>query len=69
MLLSSCRVENLFSEIQFIQDFAGSTLLTEEYGFLLTELKVCQCACDYNHFPTMMGAQRDAITLMMQATG
>ena len=66
MLLSSCRVENLFSEIQFIQDFAGSTLLTEEYGFLLTELKVCQCACDYkfscsNHFQTMMGAQKDAI--------
>ena len=36
-----CRVENLYSEIQFIQDFAGTTLLTEEYGFLLTQLKVC----------------------------
>ena len=31
----------LSSEIQFISDFAGSVLRTEEYGYLLTELKVC----------------------------
>ena len=36
----NCRVTNLCSEIQFIQDFAGTTLLTEEYGFLMTVLKV-----------------------------
>ncbi len=33
-------VPNLFSEIQYTQDFAGKTLLTEEYGFLLSLLKV-----------------------------
>ena len=30
----------LSSEIRFISDFAGSVLHTEEYGYLLTELKV-----------------------------
>ncbi|CAI8019862.1 hypothetical protein GBAR_LOCUS11904, partial [Geodia barretti] len=31
----------LSSEIRFISDFAGSVLHTEEYGYLLTELKGC----------------------------
>ena len=40
--LHHCRVHVtcLYSEIQFIQDFAGSVLNSEEYGYLLTQLKV-----------------------------
>ena len=40
--LYHCRahVTCLYSEIQFIQDFAGSVLNSEEYGYLLTQLKV-----------------------------
>ena len=33
-------MNHLGSEIEFISDFAGSVLHTEEYGYLLTELKV-----------------------------
>ncbi len=36
----SCRLENLCSEIQFIQDFAGTYLLTGKDGFLLGKLQV-----------------------------
>ena len=40
--LHHCRVHVtcLYSVIQFIQDFAGSVLNSEEYGYLLTQLKV-----------------------------
>ena len=38
-MYAHCRVKNLYSEIQFIQDFAGSTLLLDKYGSLLTLLK------------------------------
>ena len=38
-LIILCRVKHLYSEIQFIQDFAGSTLLQDKYGSLLTKFK------------------------------
>ncbi len=34
-----CRMRHLYSEIQFIQDFAGSTSLQSEYGSLFSKLK------------------------------
>ncbi len=34
-----CRMRHLYSEIQLIQDFAGSTSLQSEYGSLFSKLK------------------------------